>query len=406
MESFKRVFLIVCDSVGIGHAPDAKEFHDQDSNTVGNIARWCRNNNKEFKLPELCRLGLGELVPELESTEKNYLGSFAKLSEISAGKDTTTGHWEIAGTPLQENFNYYPEGFPADFLETWIFDNNLPGFLCNQSASGTTVIEEYGEESIKSGKPIVYTSSDSVFQIAAHEKHFGLENLYDVCQSARTMLDPLHIGRVIARPFLGEKKNEFYRTKNRKDFSYPPPNPNMLDLIFNEQKFVASVGKIDDIFAHRSFTFKNHTGDTETSQNAVLKFAHELQEKEGLVFANFIDFDQLYGHRRDPLGYANALISFDQYLSKLYTALGEDDLLLITADHGNDPTYTGSNHTREQVPLLLYSKRKNFPKKNLGSFTGFQHIAHLCLEGLGLESQVKKLPNIHPTQSLWKEICS
>lgn len=384
--SYDRVVLIVLDSVGMGAAPDAAQFGDVGTNTLGHIAEWCHKNKKPFSLPNMERWGLGNLL-KLEGVppHANPVASRAILQEVSPGKDTTTGHWEIAGTPLKKEFPVYSEGFDSKLLETWCQENNLKGWLCNRAGSGTQVMEEFGAEHMRSGKPIVYTSADSVWQIAAHEDTFGLERLYDICRSARIHANKLGLGRVIARPFVGNSPSDFTRTENRRDFSEAPPEPNMLDLIKAKADFVGGVGKIEDIFAHRGLTLSNHTGRNETSQIATVEMMNETKGQRGLIFTNLIDFDQHYGHRRNPSGYADCLMAFDTFLPQIEKAAGERDLILLTADHGNDPTHTGTDHTREYVPLLAWSPSKQFAAQDWGTRKGFHHIARLSLDALGID---------------------
>jgi phosphopentomutase len=397
---FDRVILVVLDSVGMGAAPDAGRFGDEGSHTLGHIAQWCHKNGKSFELPHLSRWGLGELV-QAPGFERNaaHAASLAALEEISPGKDTTTGHWEISGTPLTKEFPAYPQGFSETILKKWAAENQLAGWLCNAPGSGTQVLTDYGLEHMKSHKPIVYTSADSVWQIAAHEESFGLEKLYQICRSARIYADQLGLGRVIARPFVGDSPITFRRTENRRDFSEMPPAPNMLDAIKGAGCFVGGVGKIEDIFAHRGLTLSNHTGRNETSQEATLQMMHETRGKRGLVFTNLIDFDMLYGHRRDPAGYADCLMRFDEYLPRLEAAAGPRDLVILTADHGNDPTHSGTDHTRERVPLLFWSKNATFRPKNFGRLRGFHQIARLCLESLGLDA-LREVPSLKDSMSL------
>ncbi len=396
---FNRVILIVLDSVGCGAAHDAARFGDEGSNTLGHIGEWCAANNKTFSLPNLSKWGLGHLVKtngiSLESKPK---ASFGKMIEVSPGKDTTTGHWEMAGTPLTKDFPVYPKGFDTKILQQWADECKIPGWLLNSVGSGTVVINEYGEEHIRSGKPIVYTSADSVWQIAAHETHFGLQKLYDICKVARKYADQLGLGRVIARPFVGESPADFKRTENRRDFSEMPPEPNMLDVLKSEGLFTGGVGKIEDIFAHRSVSLSNHTGRNETSQEATLEMMKETEGQRGLIFTNLIDFDMLYGHRRDPAGYADSLMNFDTYLPRLEATAKADDLIVLTADHGNDPTHKGTDHTRENVPLLFWSSHPDFKSKNHGDLKGFHNVANLCLESLGID--LAKLPLLKDMKEL------
>jgi len=403
---FDRVILVVLDSVGMGASKDAARFGDEKSDTLGHIASWCAKNSKPFFVPNLNRWGIGELVtgPGFEKNSK-HVASLASLEEISPGKDTTTGHWEISGTPLLKEFPTYPQGFADEVLKKWAAENNLAGWLCNAVGSGTQVLTDYGVEHMKSGKPIVYTSADSVWQIAAHEETFGLERLHEICRSARKYADKLGLGRVIARPFLGTSPADFKRTENRRDYSEMPPEPNMLDAFKKAGCFVGGVGKIEDIFAHRGLTLANHTGRNETSQEATLDMMKETAGQRGLVFTNLIDFDMLYGHRRDPAGYADCLMRFDEYLPRLEAQSTERDLIILSADHGNDPTHPGTDHTREHVPLLFWSKNKAFKAKNFGQLRGFHQIARLSLEALGLDA-LKEVPSLKETVSLASEAIS
>lgn len=400
---YKRVVLLVLDSVGCGEAADAASYGDAGSHTLKHISEWCEKNNKAYSLPNLSKWGLGELVESFGIARSlSPQASTALLEEVSPGKDTTTGHWEISGTPLTKNFHSYPQGFDEVMMQKWSNENGLPGWLHNKTGSGTQVMQDYGPEHITSGKPIVYTSADSVWQIAAHEEHFGLEKLYEICRSARKYADELGLGlgRVIARPFVGDNPEDYVRTENRRDFSEMPPEPNMLDVLKADGHFVGGIGKIEDIFAHRSITLANHTGRNETSQAATLEMMEETKGQTGLIFTNLIDFDMHYGHRRDPAGYADCLMSFDKFLGDIESKLEESDLLLITADHGNDPTHTGTDHTRENVPLLFYSPNASFKACNHGKRKGFHHIGRLCLEALGVSNVEERVPSLGGTESI------
>ena len=363
-----RALILVLDSVGIGGAPDAAAYGDEGSNTVAHIAEACAAGRADtgregpLTLPNLVRLGLGEacrlasgrVPPGLDSRSKPE-GRHASAREVSRGKDTPSGHWEIAGVPVPFAWGYFPRVepcFPPDLIDTLCRRAELPGILGARHASGTQIIAELGEEHIRTGKPICYTSADSVFQIAAHEESFGLERLYAVCHTARELVDPLNIGRVIARPFVGCEPREFRRTGNRRDYAVPPPSPTLLDRATAAGRDVVSIGKIGDIFAH-SGTGRVLKGDGNAALfDRTLEGFASLRDG-GLLFANFIDFDTLYGHRRDPAGYAAALEAFDMRLPELESQLAGDDLLIVTADHGCDPTWSGTDHTREQVPILI-----------------------------------------------------
>ena len=394
----KRAFLLVMDSVGIGGAEDADSFGDVGSDTLGHIAAACAAGRGDrdglrsgrLTLPNLTRLGLGAaakastgtLPPGLEGTP-GAEAIFGYGVETSTGKDTPSGHWEIAGVPVSFAWTYFPDiepTFPPRLTDALIAEAKLPGILGNKHASGVPIIEALGEEHIRTGKPICYTSADSVFQIAAHETHFGLERLYEVCAIARRLLDPMNVGRVIARPFVGETKETFKRTSNRRDYAVPPPEPTLLDRLSEAGRTVFSVGKIGDIFAHRG------TGTILKAPNDMALFDRTLeaasQAGDGdLVFANYVDFDTLYGHRRDVPGYAAALEAFDKRLPDLLAVLKDDDLVIVTADHGNDPTWTGTDHTREHVPIA--GLRHGEPGKDVGR-RGFADIGETVAAHLGL----------------------
>lgn len=348
----QRVFLIILDSLGVGAMPDAERFGDQGAHTLDHIVQACGGLN----VPRLTELGLGH-VPGVNSLPRNAApqGAYGRCLERSIGKDTSTGHWEMMGCPLERAFPVFPGGFPDEIIDAFVGIGSLPGVLCNQPASGTEIIEQLGPEHIETGKPIVYTSADSVFQIAAHEQHFGLERLYELCAIAREILDPYELGRVIARPFVGEPGN-FERTYNRRDYAMPPPRPTTLDRLHEAGVEVVGVGKIEDIFCGRGITSSVHTEGNADGMRRTIECARELER--GFVFVNLIDFDMLYGHRRDPQGYRRALEDFDGALVDLERELREEDLVLLSADHGNDPTHTEtSDHTREYVPVLALGPR-------------------------------------------------
>lgn len=366
-----RAVLCVLDSFGIGGAPDAAGFGDEGANTLGHIADKCAAGEADKEglrqgplfLPNMDMLGLGLAakaaagsVP-LGLSEEHKAGVWAHAKEVSKGKDTPSGHWEIAGVPVSFDWGYFPETepcFPPDLIEKFIEEAKLPGILGNKHASGTTIIAELGEEHIKTGKPICYTSADSVFQIAAHEQHFGLDRLYEICEIARKLLDPLNIGRVIARPFNGENTEDFKRTGNRRDFSVLPPEPTLLDRAKEAGRKVLAVGKISDIYAAQGVTHKIKASGNMALFDATLD-AMDMAEDGDLIFTNFVDFDMEYGHRRDVPGYAAALEKFDRRLPELVAKMRQDDVLILTADHGCDPTWRGTDHTREQVPVLCFS---------------------------------------------------
>ena len=348
MKRYKRVFLIVLDSLGIGEMSDSEKYGDKGANTLKHI--W--EKRKNLDIPNLRKLGLGNLCGKKDKT----LGYYLSLKEKSIGKDTMTGHWEMMGLHIKEPFLTFTEnGFPKELIKILEkeFDRKIVG---NKSASGTEIIKEYGESEILENKVIVYTSADSVLQICGHEKYMGLETLYKFCEKAReiTMKPEWKVGRVIARPYVGENKDEFRRTENRHDYAIRPYGKTVLDFLKEKNYDVISVGKINDIFSGQGIT------ESHKSKSSVhgMEQTIEISEKDftGLCFVNLVDFDALWGHRRDPEGYADELEKFDKKLGELILKFKEDDLLLITADHGNDPTYKGTDHTRERVPLLCYSK--------------------------------------------------
>lgn len=368
-----RAFLFVLDSFGIGGARDADRYGDLGADTLGHIAEHCaggagdRRGLREgpLRLPNMSALGLlhaaklstGAFPAGMPVPEKLY-GLYGAASEVSRGKDTPSGHWEIAGVPVTFDWGYFPtegDAFPPELVEAVCREAQIPGILGNCHASGTEIIAQFGEEHIRTGKPICYTSSDSVFQIAAHETHFGLERLLKLCETVRTLLDPLNIGRVIARPFIGETATTFERTGNRRDFSVLPPEPTLLDRLVAAGRKVHAVGKIGDIFAHQGISRVIKATGNMALMDATLKTVDEAEDGD-LVFTNFVDFDMLYGHRRDVPGYAAALEAFDARLGEISRKLGPGDLLILTADHGCDPTWRGTDHTRERVPVLAFGQ--------------------------------------------------
>jgi phosphopentomutase len=386
---FRRVLLIVLDGAGIGAMPDAKDWGDAGSDTLGHILE-----SRSVSLPNLQRYGLGNIrtlnaLPPIERP----VGCYGRCALKSNGKDTTTGHWEMAGIILEKAFPTYPNGFPPVIVDRFIKETSVPGILGNKPASGTEIIKELGEEHIKTHKPIVYTSADSVFQIAAHEEVIPLDKLYEICETARRILDGEHkVGRVIARPFLG-KSGSFYRTENRHDYAVPPPRENLLPALADEDLDVVCIGKIASIYDSIGVTTDLPAKNNEQSIEQTLRALR--QGSKGLVFANLVDFDMLYGHRRDTEGYAKALEQFDSRLPELENAMREDDLLMITADHGNDPTFRGTDHTREYAPLLVYGKRAR-QGIDLGTRSSLADIGQTIAENFGLklvagESFLRKL---------------
>ncbi|MBQ7564804.1 MAG: phosphopentomutase [Lachnospiraceae bacterium] len=378
----RRVILIVMDSFGCGNAPDAGDFGDEGTNTL----KACYGS-PYFKAEQLASLGLfnldgTEYIKDKPASELK--GAFARLTEASKGKDTTIGHWEIAGLISDEPLPTYPQGFPEEVLKPFS-EQTGRGVLCNLPYSGTEVIMEYGDEHVKTGKLIVYTSADSVFQIAAHESVVPLEELYEDCRIARRILQGKHgVGRVIARPFVGES-GSYQRTTNRHDFSLLPPKGTMLDIIKNAGLDCIGVGKIHDIFAGQGLSEYVYSAGNEDGINKTIEYMKK--DFHGLLFVNLVDYDMLYGHRRDIDGYAKAVAYFDERLPELMELMGEEDLLMITADHGCDPSYLKTtDHTRERVPLLMYGK--NIEPKNYGTRDTFADTAATVLKYLGISGDI------------------
>ncbi len=373
----KRIFLIVLDSVGIGEMPDAALYGDAGSNTLSAASK-----SMYFSMSNMRKLGFFNIEGvNIGEREAAPAGSFARMKELSKGKDTTIGHWEIAGVVSDAPLPTYPQGFPKSVIGEFKKKTGR-GVLCNKPYSGTEVIKDYGEEHLNTGDLIVYTSADSVFQIAAHEKIVPVETLYDYCRTAREILKGEHgVGRVIARPFAGET-GRFYRTKNRHDFSLEPPGITMLDQLKEEGYDVISVGKIVDIFAERGITEFVRTAGNEEGMEKTLEYMEK--DFEGLCFINLVDFDMLYGHRNDVDGYAKALTYFDQQVPKLLARMREEDVLMITADHGCDPSTVSTDHSREYTPLLMVGK--SIPSgKDFGTREGFCDIAATVLSLIGLK---------------------
>jgi phosphopentomutase len=375
--SFNRITLIVLDGAGIGAMPDASEWGDAGSDTFGHICE-----SRRLNLPNLQGLGLGNIRPLAGvSAIDNPRGGFGKCALKSNGKDTTTGHWEMAGIILECAFPTYPRGFPPSVIEEFIAKTGVPGILGNIPASGTEIIKQLGEEHVTTKKPIVYTSGDSVFQIAAHEEVIPLDRLYEICEIARGMLHGEHeVGRVIARPFLGEPGN-FYRTENRHDYAVPPPRENLLPLLSENGLDVVSIGKIASIYDSQGVTQDLTAKNNEQSIDQTIKALND--NTRGLVFSNLVDFDMLYGHRRDTEGYARALEHFDARWPEIEAAMNDGDLLMITADHGNDPTYPGTDHTREYAPLIVYGKKAK-GGVDLGTRQSLSDIGSTIAENFGL----------------------
>jgi phosphopentomutase len=376
--SFNRVTLIVLDGLGLGEMPDAAEWGDGGSDTLGHIVE-----SRAVRLPNLRGYGLGNIRPlsDVPPTETPR-GSYGRCALRSNGKDTTTGHWEMAGIILERAFPTYPDGFPPEIIERFIKETGVAGVLGNVPASGTEIIKELGAEHVRTGKPIVYTSADSVFQIAAHEDVIPLEKLYEICETARALLRGKdEVGRVIARPFTGEA-GAFRRTENRHDYAVPPPRENLLVALSEAGFDVVSIGKIASIYDAQGVTEDLTAKNNEQSIDQTIR---ALTDKtRGLIFSNLVDFDMLYGHRRDVAGYAGALEHFDARLPEIEAAMREGDLLIITSDHGNDPTFRGTDHTREYVPLIVYGKRAR-AGVNLGTRRSLADIGQTIAANFGLQ---------------------
>ena len=396
-----RAFLLVLDSFGVGGAPDAERYGDLGANTLGHIAEFCAAGAADkaglrsgpLNLPNMCSLGLLEIarqasgdIPSGMEPPERIFGLHGSASEISKGKDTPSGHWEIAGTPVTFDWGYFPtegDAFSPELVEAICREANIPGILGNCHASGTEIIAALGEEHIRTGKPICYTSSDSVFQIAAHETHFGLERLIALCETVRKLLDPLNIGRVIARPFIGETVATFERTGNRRDFSVLPPEPTLLDRLVEAGRKVHAIGKIGDIYAHQGVTRVIKANGNSALMDATLQAIDEAENGD-LVFTNFVDFDMLYGHRRDVAGYAAALEAFDARIPEIHRKMAPGDIALLTADHGCDPTWRGTDHTRERVPIMAFGP--GIRSRDVGIRSSYADIGESIAHHLGIEA--------------------
>lgn len=395
-----RVCILLMDSFGIGASLDAVRYGDSGANTFGHIVQACQNHHADIagvrkgalQIPNLARLGLyhaaiassGIKLIDL-ATLPEPMGYYGYAVEQSLGKDTPSGHWELAGVPVMFDWGYFPDTpfcFPKELIDEFIQQANLPGVLGEKHASGTTILEELGEEHLKTGKPIVYTSADSVFQIAAHETHFGLERLYAICEIARRLVDKYQIGRVIARPFIGNP-GSFKRTGNRRDYSIPPPAPTLLDDLKTAGREVIAIGKIADIYAHMGPTQTIKADGNMALFDATLA-AMKTAPAGSLVFTNFVDFDSSYGHRRDIAGYAHALEQFDARLPELQAQLQPNDIVVIAADHGCDPTFPGSDHTREHIPVLFFGA--NIPSQFIGRRDSFADIGQTIADYLSIPS--------------------
>jgi phosphopentomutase len=386
-----RAIILVLDSFGIGATADAESFGDAGADTFGHIASRRAAAGHPLRLPNLAKLGL--FHAGMESTgafaagadpDVEISGAYGHAAELSSGKDTPSGHWEIAGVPVMFDWGYFTdktETFPQELLDELIERAGLPGVLGNCHASGTTIIAELGDEHVRTGKPIVYTSADSVFQIACHEEAFGLQRLYDLCDIARELVDKYNVGRVIARPFVGDGPDTYVRTGNRRDLTTPPHAPTMLDKLVASGGDVISIGKIADIYAHQGITQKVKASGNAALFDATVDAVRNAGENT-IIFTNFVDFDMLFGHRRDVDGYAEALEYFDDRLPEVLDLMREDDVLVLCADHGCDPTWEGSDHTREHIPVLVYGRKVK--PGSLGRRETFADIGQSIASHLGL----------------------
>lgn len=391
-----RIFTLVIDSLGLGAAPDASQFNDVGADTLGNLAKaFAEKEGRAMNIPNLCRLGMAHAYQGasnkpltcqqvLDDALPQPIGSYGYAKEISTGKDTPSGHWEMMGVPVLFEWGYFGNTencFPQKLLDIIYEKGGFETSLCNGHASGTEVIKAFGEEHIKTGNPIIYTSSDSVFQIAAHEEHFGLERLLSLCEMVREIVDEYNIGRVIARPFVGDAADNFVRTGNRRDYSVLPPSKTVLEKITDKGNKVISIGKIADIFAQQGISEKYKATGLEELLDTTERMIEQAPDNS-MIFTNLVDFDSHYGHRRDPVGYALALEYLDQRLAPLMAKMQPDDMLVLTADHGCDPTWPGSDHTREYIPVLWYGNQLN--AIDLGERATFADIGQTIADVLEL----------------------
>lgn len=378
----KRAILVVLDSLGVGELPDAHEYGDVGSHTLDNIYKVCGN----LHINNLEELGIGNIegVNGPNKADKPK-GSYGRAMELSKGKDTVTGHWEIGGVILEKPLNTYPEGFSEEIINEFLEKTNQKGILGNVVASGTEIIKQLGAEHVKTGYPIIYTSADSVFQIAAHEEIISIDELYKMCEIAREMLvGDKAVGRVIARPFVGEEGN-FTRTSNRRDYALNPFSKTMLEYLKENGKEVAAVGKIEDIYNKLGVTKAVHTKNNMDGVDKTLEYMKEVEE--GLIFTNLVDFDMLYGHRNDAKGYGKAIEDFDSRLPEIYNNMSDDDILIITADHGCDPTTDSTDHSREYIPVLVYGKKLK-EGVDLGTRKGFTDIGKTILDFFNIKNEI------------------
>lgn len=392
-----RAIVLIMDSFGIGATPDAAQFGDNGSNTLGHIAQYCaserslESDKDKLALPNLEQLGLG-LAAQLASGDlpvgfspaPSLIGAYGAAKEASSGKDTPSGHWELAGVPVRFDWGYFSQptdSFPQSLLDNIVKRAGIPGYLGNCHSSGTVILDKYGQEHMETGKPIFYTSADSVFQIACHEQTFGLDRLYELCEIAREEVDPYNICRVIARPFVGDPLNGFTRTGNRHDLAVPPPADTVLKKLSDAGGSVIAIGKISDIYAGVGITQKIKANGLDPLWDSTLAAVSENNDFS-IIMTNFVDFDQNYGHRRDIDGYASALEQFDRRLPELYPLLRDDDVVIIAADHGCDPSWPGTDHTREHIPVLVYGKQISI--KSLGVRETFIDIGQSLATWFGL----------------------
>ena len=395
-----RTIILLMDSFGIGYAHDAEKYGDKGADTLGHICDWFAANRKDaagkpmpLALPNLAARGLAQaatlsrgaaLSGDATLGAPHSVGAYTYAQEISRGKDTLSGHWELMGVPVDFDWGYFPDVpqcFPEELVAKLVAEGNLPGVLGECHASGTEIIKELGEEHVRTGKPIIYTSADSVLQIAAHEEAFGLERLYELCKLAYKLVQPYNIARVIARPFVGSCASDFVRTTNRHDYAVPAPQPTLLDKMVAAGGRVYALGKIADIFAHRGITRHYAAGGLEKLVDATKQAISEAPDNS-IVFTNFVDFDSSYGHRRDVKGYGEALEYFDGRLPELTGLLQPEDLLLITADHGNDPSWTGTDHTREKIPVLFSGA--GIAQGELPPFENFMGVGEFIAKHMGI----------------------
>jgi phosphopentomutase len=388
-----RAIIIVIDSLGIGYSPDAVDFGDVGANTFANLSRaYSKETGKKIFLPNLSAMGLVKACEEASNQKFPYQGqepskgAYGFAQEISTGKDTPSGHWEMAGVPVLFDWGYFTDkknSFPAALIEKINAETGFDGMLGNCHASGTEILKRLGQDHINTGLPICYTSADSVFQIAAHEEHFGLDNLYKYCEIVRELLADFNIGRVIARPFIGDSADNFARTGNRRDYSVLPPAPTVLDKVSQAGTHVISVGKIADIFAHQGIDEKTKATGLDALFDATLNHISTAQDNS-LIFTNLVNFDQDFGHRRDAIGYAKELEALDIRMPELFKMMREDDILFLTADHGCDPTWPGSEHTREYVPILAY--HHHIESVNIGNRKTFADLGQTIAELFSVEA--------------------